>query len=244
MKSAECNYSEKVSRPHSRSDKYPRVAPFMLFMAFIGVEEGIRFLAAKGYIGLNERVLLSLYPVKTVVVGLMLIAFASRYPEMRFRDILKPAHTFISIFAGVFVFVLWINMDWPFATFGSSQGYNPLAVESNTLGNFLVSSRLIGAVAVVPFMEEIFWRSFLIRYSISKDFDKIPVGQFTWGSFLAITFLFGLEHNYYLAGMMAGAVYNLLLYYTKSISQCIMAHAVTNLALGVYVLQTGKWQFW
>lgn len=216
----------------------------MLFMTFIGVEEVIRSLAAKGLIALNEGGALLLYPVKMAVVGLMLIAFASRYQEIQPRDILKPAHTFISILAGLLVFVLWINMDWPFATFGSAQGYNPLAIGNNALGNFLVSSRLIGAVAIVPLMEEIFWRSFLLRYAINHSFENVPMGQFTWSSFLAITFLFGLEHNYYLAGMMAGAVYNLLLYYTKSISQCVMAHAVTNLALGVYVLQTGKWQFW
>jgi len=58
------------------------------------------------------------------------------------------------------------------------------------------------------------------------------------------TVLFGFEHNLWLAGMMAGAAYNLILYYTKSISQCITAHAVTNLCLGSYVLYTGRWQFW
>ncbi len=43
---------------------------------------------------------------------------------------------------------------------------------------------------------------------------------------------------------MAGVAYSLLLYWTKSIYQCILAHAVTNLVLGIYVLQTGYWQFW
>jgi CAAX prenyl protease-like protein len=56
--------------------------------------------------------------------------------------------------------------------------------------------------------------------------------------------LFGLEHNLILAGIMAGVAYSLLLYWTKSIYQCILAHAVTNLVLGIYVLQTGYWQFW
>jgi hypothetical protein len=43
---------------------------------------------------------------------------------------------------------------------------------------------------------------------------------------------------------MAGIAYNLLLYRYRSITQCIVAHAVTNLALGVYVLSSGKWYFW
>jgi CAAX prenyl protease-like protein len=56
--------------------------------------------------------------------------------------------------------------------------------------------------------------------------------------------LFGLEHNFILAGVMAGIAYNLLLYRTKSLAHCILAHAVTNLALAIYVITTGKWQFW
>jgi hypothetical protein len=43
---------------------------------------------------------------------------------------------------------------------------------------------------------------------------------------------------------MAGAAYNLLLLRTKSIAQCILAHAVTNFLLGMYVLITKQWFFW
>jgi hypothetical protein len=93
-------------------------------------------------------------------------------------------------------------------------------------------------------MEELFWRSFLIRYIISPDFMKMPIGHFTWLSFILTTILFGFEHNLWFAGMMAGAAYNLILYYTKSIAQCILAHAVTNFCLGFYVCYTGQWQLW
>jgi CAAX prenyl protease-like protein len=93
-------------------------------------------------------------------------------------------------------------------------------------------------------MEELFWRSFLIRYVISPDFSRVPIGMFTWSSFLITAVLFGLEHNLFVAGILAGIAYNLLLYYTRSLSACILAHAITNFILGVYVLQTGKWHFW
>jgi CAAX prenyl protease-like protein len=93
-------------------------------------------------------------------------------------------------------------------------------------------------------MEELFWRSFMIRYIIDKNFDTVRMGMFTWGSFLITVVLFGLEHNYVYAGLMAGVVYNLLLYRTRSLAQCILAHAITNLALALYVVVTGKWQFW
>jgi len=56
--------------------------------------------------------------------------------------------------------------------------------------------------------------------------------------------LFGLEHNYILAGIMAGIFYNLVLYRTRTLAHCVLSHTVTNLALAVYVVVTWKRQFW
>ena len=135
-------------------------------------------------------------------------------------------------------------MDGSFATVGKPAGFNPVAFESGLLRAGMTFSRLTGAVVVVPVMEELFWRSFLIRYMIKHNFMRVSIGQFTWVSFLLTTFLFDLEHNLYLAGIMAGIAYNLLLYRTKSIFHCIVGHTVTNLALGMYVIYTGQWHFW
>jgi CAAX prenyl protease-like protein len=226
-------------------EAFSRILPFALFMGFIGLEELVRFLREWDIVHYDgQDLFLYLYPIKALTVGLTLIFFRSKYSEIRLRDLLKQSHTAVSILAGLAVFVLWINMDWPFATFGNPQGFNPTTLENNTVKALMTFSRLTGAVLVVPIMEEIFWRSFLIRYIIKPDFMKTPIGQFTWASFLITSILFGLEHNLYLAGIMAGMAYNLLLYHTKSISHCIIAHAVTNLALGIYVLYTGRWYFW
>ncbi len=221
-----------------------RILPFALFMGFIGIEEGARFLRNQGLIDFTDLDLLNLYPIKAGLVGLALILLAKNYTEMRLRDFARVGHTAISILSGLLIFGLWINMDWGFATLGDPQGFNPEVIADNGMRSFMVASRLAGAVLVVPIMEELFWRSFLLRYVIDSDFSKIAVGRFTWASFLIITVLFGLEHNYYLAGMMAGALFNLLLYQTRSIAQCILSHAVANLALGIYVLQSGQWRFW
>lgn len=226
------------------SVSFPRILPFALFMSFIGLEELARILKGAGLINYTEQALYLIYPVKAFSVGLALLYFRSRYSEINHRDFLNITHTGASILTGLLVFVLWVNMDWPSATFGSPNGYNPAIFEDRTLRAGIIISRLMGAVVVVPVMEELFWRSFLIRYIIKSDFIEAPIGQFTWASFLIATLLFGLEHNLWLAGLMAGIAYNLLLYRTKSISHCIMAHAVTNLALGLYVLYTGEWQFW
>ncbi len=221
-----------------------RILPFALFMGFIGIEEGLRFLREKGVVGFTDQDILYLYPIKAGLVGLTLILLAKQYEEIRWRDFARVGHTALSVVSGLVIFYLWINMAWEFATFGIPEGFNPNLVADDNQRIVLVASRLAGAVLVVPIMEELFWRSFLLRYVIANDFAKVDLGRFTWASFLIITVLFGLEHSHYLAGMMAGALFNLLLYQTRSIAQCILSHAVANLALGLYVLQTGKWQFW
>jgi CAAX prenyl protease-like protein len=227
-----------------KKELYSRIIPFILYMLFVGLQEGISYLADKGFVHIGEHALLYLYPAKIIVVILSLIFFGKSYPEFRLRDVNTLRHTAVSIGTGVIVFILWINMNLPFATFGTIRGYDPTSIEGPSMKIFIISFRLLGAAVVVPVMEEIFWRSFLIRYIVNPEFVEVPVGYFTWGSFFAVTILFGMEHNLWLAGMMAGAAYNLVLYHTKSITHCIIAHAVTNLALGVYVLFSGQWQFW
>ncbi len=221
-----------------------RVAPFALYMIFIAVEEGLRFLAGKGIMGFSAESVSCLYPVKAISVGLLLLVYRKSYPEIRFSDLCRPQKLLVSILTGIAVFILWINMDFPFATVGNPQGFNPNIFQDHATRILMTASRLAGAVLVVPVMEELFWRSFLIRYIVDQNFLKVPLGLFTWSSFLVTVILFGLEHNLVLAGIMAGVAYNLLLYYTRSLSHCIVAHAVTNFALGFYVLANGKWQFW
>jgi len=221
-----------------------RVVPFALFMGFVGLQQGLEWMVQRGLFPLTEQQLLYLYPIKALLVGLLLVLFFRHYREFRFSDFTNLKTTLGSVLLGLLVFILWINMNWKFTTFSTGNGFDPTLVPAAGARNLLIFFRLFGAALVVPVMEELFWRSFLLRYIINSNFESIAIGAFTWSSFAIGSVLFGLEHNLILAGVMAGVAYNLLLYRTKSICQCVLAHAVTNLALGIYVLQTGNWQFW
>lgn len=226
------------------SSAFFRIAPFATYMAFLALEQGLRYLNVKGYVTIPEGFLMSLYPVKALSVALLLIFFRKSYTEIRVKDMCERFVFPASFFAGIVVFLIWINMDFPAAVMGTLHGFDPNVARDGTLRLSLTISRLAGAALVVPIMEELFWRSFLIRYVISYDYSKVAIGHFTLTSFLVTAVLFGLEHNLFLAGIIAGLIYNLLLYYTRSLTACIVAHGITNLALGIYVLMTGKWYFW
>jgi len=221
-----------------------RIIPFAVFMLFIGLQQILEWSVVKGWLEMSAQQMLFLYPIKALLVTGLLIFFWRKYTELNFADFKDMSHTVASILLGLLVFILWINMDWGIVTFGESKGFDPSLIDDNTTRNLLIFFRIFGAALVVPIMEELFWRSFMLRYVITADFSSVRIGTFTLSSFLICAVLFGLEHNLFLAGVMAGAAYSLLLYWTKSIYQCILAHAVTNLALGIYVLQTGYWQFW
>jgi CAAX prenyl protease-like protein len=221
-----------------------RIIPFAVFMGFIGLQQVLEWSVTKDWIEMTSEQMLYLYPIKTLLVAGLLILLWGQYDELKFSDLKNLPQTAASVVIGLVVFALWINMDWGIATFGDSKGFDPFLIGDDTTRNIIIFFRICGAALVVPVMEEIFWRSFMLRYVITSDFTSVRIGTFTLNSFLICSVLFGFEHNLLLAGIMAGAAYSLLLYWTKSIFQCVLAHAVTNFVLGIYVLQTGHWQFW
>jgi len=224
-----------------------RILPFVVYLSFLAIAQVIPSLATSSA-SQNDWVShidLWLYPIKTAAVLGLLICFWPQYHELKDRIINGPGEAALTIAVGLLVYAAWVRMDWPWAMQGdgTAQGYDPYRAGAG-MGIVLAGIRILGASVVVPIMEELFWRSFLIRYLISSKFDSIALGTFTIFSFAATVVLFGLEHDLWLAGMMAGAAYTGLLYYTKRLWPCILAHAVTNFALGIHVLMTGEWRWW
>lgn len=214
---------------------WPRILPFAAYMAFIGIS---------ALLPSNSSWDLWLYPLKIMVVVGLLIFFWSSYQELQRPIVSDGQEAALAVGVGLVVYVLWVRMDWSWAVQGEAIGYNPFQGGAMA-GAILAGIRLFGASVVVPVMEELFWRSYLIRWIVNPDgFEKVPLGLFTLGSFAATVILFGLVHHLWLAGMLAGAIYNGLLYQTRRLGPCVVAHATTNFILGIHVLITQEWQWW
>ena len=224
-----------------------RILPFVVYLSFLAIVQIIPSITASGVTqnSWGGHVDLWLYPIKTAAVLGLLIYFWPQYQELKDTIINGPREAILTIAVGLLVYAAWVRMDWSWAMQGdgAGQGYDPFRMGTGT-GIVLAGIRLFGASVVVPIMEELFWRSFLIRYLISSKFESVALGTFTVFSCAATVVLFGLEHDLWLAGMMAGVAYTGLLYYTKRLWPCIVAHAVTNFALGIQVLVTGEWRWW
>jgi uncharacterized protein len=214
---------------------WPRILPFAVYMAFIAIAE----LLTRA--GASAAVLHWLYPVKVGLVAVLLALFWRRYEELR-RFSLSPAAILTALATGVVVLLLWVTLDAPWMVVGSSPGYDPHV--DGRIDWLLVTIRIAGAALVVPVMEELFWRSFLMRWIDALDFQTVEPPQLSLKSFAIAVLLFGFEHNLWLAGIVAGAAYSWLYMRFRNLWTPILAHAVTNGLLGLWVVQTGNWSFW
>lgn len=215
-----------------------RIIPFGVYMAFVALAE----ICKPIFPTLDIQALFdTLYPVKTGAALMALIFLRKYYDDINWSELKQWNQTLISLLIGVGVYVAWVNMTWPFAVTGELSDYKPAHQYGPT---FQIAIRFAGAAVVVPIMEELFWRSFLARYLLNRNFAAVNPGSFTLFTFIATALLFGLEHQLWLAGILAGLAYNYIYLRSGSVVQCILCHSITNTALGIHVLTTREWYFW
>lgn len=182
-----------------------------------------------------------IYPIQTLACAAVLLRYRHAY------ELARPRRVLFTIAIATLVFVLWISPQAFFGLDPRIEGYNPESFGHRpALYWALLLFRFLRLVVIVPFVEEIFWRGFLLRYLINERFTKVPFGAFTWFSFAAVTIGFMLVHSRpdWPAALITGALYNFVAYRTKSLGACVLAHAITNLLLGLWIMQTRQWGFW
>ncbi len=102
--------------------------------------------------------------------------------------------------------------------------------------------RAVGYVVTAPIAEELAFRGYLTRRLIAEDFEAVPLGQFSWASFLVSSVAFGLLHGQnLLGGCLTGMLFALALYRRGKIGDAVLAHATTNGLLAGYAAMTGSW---
>jgi CAAX prenyl protease-like protein len=177
-----------------------------------------------------------------VAAAILLAAFWRRYTEL--RTPLAWREVSIAVAVGFAVFAVWISLDVPWATFGAaSAGFRPLAPDGG-IDWTLAIPRLAVLIAVVPVMEELFWRSLLMRWIDARDFLSLEPRRVSRTAIALSSGLFAVEHSMWLAGLMAGLAFAGLYITTNNLRAPVLAHAVTNATLGLWILATGSWHLW
>lgn len=218
-----------------QSPSVPYVAPMVLFLAFLAFQDQLKLLGAAEF------------PLRVGILAVFLWVVSRRVISFRVSKWLG------SIAVGIAVFAIWIAPDvlipgyrqhWLFSNslLGSVSTAIPQGLEMNPL---VLVFRTVRAAILVPIIEELFWRAWLMRWLIRPDFESVPLGAYEPKSFWIVAVLFAVEHGpYWDVGLIAGVIYNAWMVRSKSLGDLILAHGVTNLLLSLYVIFFRQWQYW
>lgn len=214
--------------PRRRAGCWAYLAPMLSFLVL--AETGRR--AAEDW----QPILLA---ARVVVPLGLLIWFWRRgeYPELKFR---VTAMTIVDAVLGVALAALWMT---PYVVV---PGLRPVeevapfdpAMAGAALVPLVLTTRMIGYAFVTPLMEELFMRSFLIRFvevldEPEKDFREIGIGQFGWRSFAAVIVVFLATHvSWEWVVMFPWAIITTVwLYFRKDVFAVVVVHAATNASI-------------
>lgn len=211
----------------------PYIAPFVVFVGLMAIGQAF---------GLPPQIA---YPLRVLFSALALLLLSR--PVIA----LKPARPLASVAIGLAVFAVWIAPDllfgyrhhWLFTNF--LMGSSPTIAPEFRHNVAFLAVRACGSALLVPIIEELFWRAWFMRWLIHSKFEAVPLGSYLPSAFWTTAALFAVEHSqFWEVGLAAGIAYNWWMIRTRSLADCILAHAVTNAALAVYVIAAGAWQYW
>jgi hypothetical protein len=210
------------------------VGPFVVFMVWLAVDK---------YLPIAN-------PAKEMLRDGVLVAAIVAFS---WRILPRSApHWLASIALGIGVCVLWIAPDTLIPGWRSSvlfqnsiTGRISTSIPPVELTPLMLLLRTTRAALIVPVLEELFWRGWLPRWLQNPKFNLVPLGTYTPLAFWATAALFAAEHGpFWEVGLLCGIIYNWWMRRTRSLGDLILVHAVTNLALSLYVMQSQRWMFW
>ncbi len=221
-----------------KNQMLPRVIPFAIYILFLILGNFLAPIMTN--FGIHPK---WLYLIRVATVIGALVYLWRNFVEL---NKMPPLQDFLyAAVSGLIVFVVWI---FPYPSW-LVAGVDAVAVNPtqglNDIESILwLSTRIMGAALVVPIMEELFWRSYIMRRYDGVDFLKVNPETLSGFAYVGSACLFALEHELWLAGLFAGLVYGELYKTYKNLWIPIFAHAVTNCVLGIWVVLTGNWQYW
>lgn len=179
------------------------------------------------------------YPVRVVVVGLVLLQFWPRFQWQRPQWLLPTA-------VGTAVFGLWLVMV-PVDPVLSSRFAQTLWSVPTGWALAWIMLRVLGASVIVPLAEELAFRGAafqLLADALHKLPRPIPARVQAGLVLLLSSLAFGALHGDWLAATLAGLAYGVLRLRSGRVSDAVLAHGVTNFLLALYIIDSKSWSLW
>ena len=220
------------------------LTPMVVFLA-LGLIEPSR--EGKG-LAASLGITYDLYPVLYAIrVALTLFLVWRAWPSIRAwlgkASWWPPVLGILLVVPWVWLSVLQRDGQWISGDTGR-VGFDPVefyGADKSSLWAYL-TLRGLGLIVVVPIVEELFLRGFLMRYVINEDFWKVPFGAVSAAAAGACAvYAIGTHPAEAVAALAWFGIVTGIAASTRQPIDCILAHAGTNLALGAWVIATGAW---
>ena len=209
----------------------------------------------QNWFGLEYRHYPIVYTVKIALTIAAMLYVLPGYRQFPFRISL------LAIVVGVVGVVLWIALcqlrlernsslrsaSKSFLGLGDRPAFNPLEELAATpaWAYTFLAIRFLGLALIVPIIEEFFLRGFLMRFVSPRRLVGRSVRHTDRLAAIVGTAVPMLMHpGELLAAFVWFSLVTWLMVRTKNIWDCVAAHAVTNLLLGIYVVTQHQWQLW
>ncbi len=183
----------------------------------------------------------TVYPLLLLSGAILFALLWKRLPSLR------PNRPLASVALGLAGAAAWI-LPYPWLTTvdpATERAYDAAFASGTWMFPALIAARLAVFVLITPFCEEIFWRGFLMRYLIREDFTEVKPATYTHFSFWGTTAAFVLVHaSEWGVAIVFGILAGWWFLRTANLGNVILLHAITNLALGLYVIATRNWWMW
>ena len=162
------------------------------------------------------------YPLRAGMMAAALLVFWPALSRLRYRP--QP----LDIAAGAGIAAVWILLSALDVTRG---------VSDDPRGLFWIGCRLLGTIVLVPVIEELFFRGYLLRRIAG---ESQPLARALIG-LIVTSALFGLMHDRFALGMASGAIFGALYLRGGGLPAAIVAHMVANAAIAYMALATENW---
>jgi exosortase E/protease (VPEID-CTERM system) len=210
---------------HAPNAAEPYLMPFLVVIA-------ARMLTSAFFSGFNYG-----YPLQVILAAIVLWYYVPRLKSLEWKM------SGGAVGMGAAAALIWVFLDdrgsgAATANQAFRSGLNSMSL---TTASIWLLIRISGALIVAPLVEELAFRGYLLRKLIATDFEGVEFNRFTWISFTVSSIAFGLLHQSWLAGIVAGMIFALAMYRRGRLADAIGAHAVANGLVIAYAIVTGHW---
>jgi exosortase E/protease (VPEID-CTERM system) len=170
-----------------------------------------------------------------------LIALAWFWPKLPSK---LGSPSLVAVLLGVAAFGLWYLLRARPAPEDVDALRNTLASLPWALSAAWIAFKVGGSVLVVPVVEELAFRAFLLRRLESASFLDVPLECRKAWPLVGSSVAFGLAHSSVLAGTAAGLMFAFAQSWRGRTGDAIVAHVVANAGVAAAVLLGGAWWMW